>query len=100
MWVICAIQRLRFCGKNGKGALLFGLRCLGFLPVPTLASRGLAYPFRRTARLFFGRTRVMAAALGASEDKECRAGISTLAQVGLFGINSTFVLLFDDRFPI
>jgi len=49
--------------------------------------------WKGTARLFFGRTRVMAAALGTSEDTECRAGISALARhlrgpVGLFFTNS------------
>jgi len=49
--------------------------------------------WKGTARLFFGRTRVMAAAIGTSEDKECRTGISALAQhlrgsVGLFFTDS------------
>ncbi|KAF8319800.1 hypothetical protein DL93DRAFT_2053409, partial [Clavulina sp. PMI_390] len=36
--------------------------------------------WKGTGRLFFGRTRVMATALGLSEDTECRTGISALAQ--------------------
>lgn len=45
--------------------------------------------FYSTARLLFGRTRVMAAALGTSEDTECRVGISTLAQVRIPHTKST-----------
>jgi len=45
--------------------------------------------WKGTARLFFGRTRVMAVALGTSEDNECRPGIHSVSnhlqgQVGLF----------------
>jgi len=45
--------------------------------------------WKGTARLFFGRTRVMAVALGTSEDNECRSGMHTVSnhlqgQVGLF----------------
>jgi len=45
--------------------------------------------WKGTGRLFFGRTRVMAAALGTSEDTECRTGIHAVSKhlkgpVGLF----------------
>lgn len=46
----------------------------------------------RTGRLFFGRTRVMAAALGTSEDTECRTGISALARVGIICLMSRIIL--------
>jgi len=49
--------------------------------------------WKGTGRLFFGRTRVMAAALGVSEDTECRTGIHVVSKhlkgpVGLFFTDS------------